>query len=174
MAVYFLGAQGIPAIKIGCTHVDNPVKRLRCIQVWSPVPLHLLAIDHKGDYLTEGELLHRFAADRMHGEWFAASGALRDLVEAVAEAGTVLGGWYLPEGYPNPWPGTPRVISPNTLGRRFNLTRGELLDLVGPSVIASGDLGLGVGMMPRVVSGLRALGHEITFHDLLPVSVQAA
>lgn len=65
--VYFVGGdQG--AIKIG--FAKSPDDRLREIQVGSPIPLSILALVEGGPKLEKG-YHRRFAAHRLHGEWFA-------------------------------------------------------------------------------------------------------
>jgi hypothetical protein len=49
----------------------------------SPLPLRLLAIE-TGRHAREAELHERFAADRMHGEWFRPSASLLSYIAEVA------------------------------------------------------------------------------------------
>jgi hypothetical protein len=76
--VYFIGGEDGP-IKIGFT-TELP-SRLRSLQNSSPVPIRLLAAVH-GDRALEAEYHRRFAAHRLHGEWFErASVIIDELVE---------------------------------------------------------------------------------------------
>lgn len=76
--VYFIGGEDGP-VKIGFTN-ELP-SRLRSLQNSSPVPVRLLAAVH-GDRTREAEYHRKFAADRLHGEWFARSEAIiGELVE---------------------------------------------------------------------------------------------
>lgn len=64
---YFVGAAGLNVVKIGyANHVRN---RLSHMQVNSPVRLELLATA-PGGLLRERTYHRRFAAHRLHGEWF--------------------------------------------------------------------------------------------------------
>lgn len=67
--VYFIQAKSGGLIKIGIS--DKPETRLRSLQSGSPVPLRIVAIIPGGGRMTEASLHERFAASRMHGEWFA-------------------------------------------------------------------------------------------------------
>ena len=77
--VYFLrpvGQQG--PIKIGCS--GQPIKRLRTVQVWSPVLLELVVAvpAHHNCEL----FLHRYFIDQhQHGEWFAITDDLQALID---------------------------------------------------------------------------------------------
>jgi len=64
--IYFIGADDGP-IKIGIS--ASPKSRLTALQTASPFRLRLLAI-RVGDVLTERDYHRRFAAHRLHGEWF--------------------------------------------------------------------------------------------------------
>lgn len=64
--LYFIGADDGP-IKIGFS--ANPKVRLRSLQLASPFPLRLLAVVKDESHL-EREYHKRFAAHRLHGEWF--------------------------------------------------------------------------------------------------------
>lgn len=174
MAVYFLSATGIPAIKIG--HSAMPQKRLLGCQVWSPVKLRLDAWDDAGDALTEAELLWRFRADRMHGEWFAASGALQDLVVTVAETGKVPGAWYSPEGegHCDVVSGYYRAPRAEFYQSKFGLTRKDLMDICGPWSMQAPYLGLPAKYLPLILNHLNSNGWNISHHDLFPMSEQAA
>jgi len=64
--VYFI-AGDVGAIKIGSTF--DPVSRLNTLQCGSPIPLKILAVTDGGT--TQERAYHkRFAAHRLHGEWF--------------------------------------------------------------------------------------------------------
>jgi hypothetical protein len=85
--VYFLrpiGAEG--PIKIGCS--NQPLKRLRAVEIWSPMKLEIVA-SAPGGTAHEAALHAMFLADRLHGEWFAASPALNELIEHVLQHGTL-------------------------------------------------------------------------------------
>lgn len=66
------------AIKIGVS--NEPQKRLRGLQTAHHSKLTIIGT-MAGGYQLEGELHARFAGDRMHGEWFRPSAALRDYIE---------------------------------------------------------------------------------------------
>lgn len=68
--VYYIGAEGIPVVKIGTS--INPSARLATLQTSSPVRLHIWATCTGGREL-EHRLHRRFAAHRHHGEWFHAA-----------------------------------------------------------------------------------------------------
>ena len=65
-SVYFIGCDA--AIKIGVSVILKD--RFATIQAASPVPLKVLT-SIEGDHLLEREYHKRFAAHRLHGEWFA-------------------------------------------------------------------------------------------------------
>lgn len=67
--IYFLQADIIGRIKIGHTSKANADSRLEALRTASPVPLRLLAT-MKGNRTREQRLHLRFAASRVHGEWF--------------------------------------------------------------------------------------------------------
>lgn len=66
--VYFIGARSLARVKIGQTQ-GSPHERMRALQTGSPERLEVLAMVHGGPSL-EAELHERFAASRVHGEWF--------------------------------------------------------------------------------------------------------
>lgn len=79
--VYFVqGASGGP-IKIG--YSTDVAKRIGDLQTGSPLPLCLLAVADGGlDYET---YLHRaFEDERTHGEWFAPTPRLLQLIQEIA------------------------------------------------------------------------------------------
>jgi len=63
---YFIGGDA-GAIKIGFS--VSPSSRLRAIQANSPIPVRILATASGGD-AREAYYHARFAASRLHGEWF--------------------------------------------------------------------------------------------------------
>lgn len=67
--VYFIQAGLDGPIKIG--HSRNVTKRLRKLQMSSPVQLRLIHVEPGGE-LRERELHEQFATARTHGEWFNA------------------------------------------------------------------------------------------------------
>lgn len=71
--VYFVRSGVGGPIKIGRSH--RPYERLAAMQATSGEGLHLLGMVAGGAEL-ERALHERFAADRLHGEWFAATPAL--------------------------------------------------------------------------------------------------
>jgi hypothetical protein len=78
--VYFIAAtQGDDVrVKIGFTR-GEPADRLRSLQCGSPLPLGIYTA-FEGDKATE-RLFHKtFAPLRLHGEWFAMKGKLRDFM----------------------------------------------------------------------------------------------
>ena len=67
--IYFIQAEGIGHIKIGFTDKDDAALRLAELQTGSSATLRLLGVS-PGDVLAEKNLHRRFAAARVHGEWF--------------------------------------------------------------------------------------------------------
>jgi len=158
MAVYFIEAVGPPAIKIG--YGENPKARLQMCQTGSPVRLALAAVDEAGDYLTEWELLHRFRADRMHGEWFVASSALREVVDAVQAAGLVPERWCMPDPC-RYWPLFDDVRS------RFGMTRGDYAVACNTTAPMSNEArGIPGQHVPRLAFWLRERGLISAYTDL--------
>lgn len=76
--VYFVEGAGL--VKIG--FATFPVERFMGMLTSCPIPLSLLA-SMPGGPRVEAELHRRFAADRMHGEWFRRS---PDLDAVIASA----------------------------------------------------------------------------------------
>ena len=64
--VYFIGGE-VGAIKIG--YSKAPKERLTTLQIGSPIPLAILA-SFAGSMADEARLHERYAAHRLHGEWF--------------------------------------------------------------------------------------------------------
>lgn len=79
LLVYFIQAQ-TGQIKIGIA--ANPELRLCSLQTGSPVTLTLLATCPGGRPL-EAEYHRRFAASRLHGEWFLPTPDVCAVIEAV-------------------------------------------------------------------------------------------
>lgn len=67
--IYFFQAEGVGHIKIGFTDGTDASFRLADLQTGSPVPLRLLGT-MPGTADDEKNLHRRFAAHRVHGEWF--------------------------------------------------------------------------------------------------------
>lgn len=85
--VYFLRPVGQSGpIKIGCS--ATPAKRLRTIEIWSPLLLELVA-SAPGEHRHEWALHQQFAKQRLHGEWFSISPELSALINHVAENGVL-------------------------------------------------------------------------------------
>lgn len=82
--VYFLAPIEGGAIKIGCSYL--PIERLRTMLCWSPVPLEILATA-PGTQADERFLHSRFAADRIHSEWFRPSARLLDMIDRIKASG---------------------------------------------------------------------------------------
>lgn len=83
--VYFLHNPRARALKIGMA--ANPERRRQALQVASPDKIRILGVI-PGDVQMEGRLHHRFAAARIRGEWFRATGdMLGEVRRLVAEFG---------------------------------------------------------------------------------------
>lgn len=85
--VYFVqSCHGDPIVKIGRTYELG--WRLVMLQTMSPVPLKLVGAvncPRGAEYL-----FHKaFAADRLHGEWFAPSERLTTMIAALPKGGTL-------------------------------------------------------------------------------------
>jgi hypothetical protein len=77
--VYFI-AGDVGAIKIGIScHVEG---RLIAIQTGSPIPLRILAVT-PGSYREERAYHQRFAAHRLHGEWFDRHPEIMDEIDRL-------------------------------------------------------------------------------------------
>ena len=68
-SVYVIHAPEVGRVKIGLTKHD-PATRLRTLQVGSPCVLGLVRVI-EGGWRKEQELHKRYAAHRVHGEWFS-------------------------------------------------------------------------------------------------------
>lgn len=81
--VYFAEAEGLNRVKVGvATHVPS---RVATLQTGSPVALKVLGVVETDDASYLEAAIHRqFAEDRLHGEWFTLSPALRDYMDAIA------------------------------------------------------------------------------------------
>lgn len=79
MSVYIITAEGLDVAKIGFSL--DPRARLTGHQISSPVALEIAAII-PGDMAAEKALHRRFSKDRVRGEWFTVSSALRELIAA--------------------------------------------------------------------------------------------
>lgn len=80
MKVYFIRCAETRRVKIGLS--ADPFKRVSKINSDSPYPVELLAVEDGGAE-RESELHRRFAAIRLHGEWFAASDDLMAHIETL-------------------------------------------------------------------------------------------
>jgi hypothetical protein len=80
MYVYFIQGKDGGAIKIG--HAVSPRTRMALLQVGSPVELCLLGTQNGGQPL-EAALHRRFAAHRLHREWFAPAPELLAYIEGL-------------------------------------------------------------------------------------------
>jgi hypothetical protein len=95
--VYFIQAvQGGP-IKIGVA--EDVDARLSALQTGSPLPLRVLAILPSSGRYGEAQLHQRFAATRLHGEWFEAT---PELLAFIAEPGEVATRWGTGSGAASP------------------------------------------------------------------------
>lgn len=79
-SVYFIQAVGGGPIKIG--YAANVATRLNALANSSPVVLRVIAVIDGGGRAEEAELHRRFAAARLHGEWFR---PVPELLAYVAE-----------------------------------------------------------------------------------------
>jgi DNA-binding XRE family transcriptional regulator len=77
--VYFIGCTD--RVKIG--YSVDPAARLSKINADAPWPCELLGYVSADDF-PEFELHDRFAAVRLHGEWFALTAEIRDFIAAAA------------------------------------------------------------------------------------------
>lgn len=85
--VYFVqGGNGGP-IKIGRTH--SLIARLEALQTGSPVQLNAVGFVHGGGPRFERAMHKRFARDRLHGEWFQSSPALRLFLALLGASGLI-------------------------------------------------------------------------------------
>lgn len=85
--IYFMrpvGAEG--PVKIGCS--IKPRSRLSQYLSWSPFMLEIVATA-PGTHRLERSLHKIFDRDRLHGEWFAASRELLEMIAYVVEHGAV-------------------------------------------------------------------------------------
>ena len=83
--VYFVQALDGGPIKVGVAKdVQRRIKELQCA---CPVPLRLLGIVEKGGLRKERELHQRFAASRLHGEWFEESHEILACISELREDG---------------------------------------------------------------------------------------
>lgn len=80
--IYFVGTADGP-VKIG--RASDLRARMRQLQCGSVERLHVWAF-MPGDHLDEAILHHRFADDRLNGEWFARSEGLVDFIQQLRPA----------------------------------------------------------------------------------------
>lgn len=77
--VYIVRPVGkVGPVKIGCT--SEVVRRVRVLQVWSPLPLELIATA-PGTLYDEKHIHRAFATHRLHGEWFTVAGEVPAFIE---------------------------------------------------------------------------------------------
>lgn len=69
--IYFIACTETERVKIGFTAGD-PHKRLKALQTGAPAPLVMMEY-RPGTQEEERQLHERFAATRLHGEWFEKS-----------------------------------------------------------------------------------------------------
>lgn len=85
--IYFLRPIGQNGpIKIGCS--VEPPRRLLEMQMWSPIPLELIATC-RGTHANERHLHAAFAEQRLHFEWFRESADLYALIDLVKSGRTI-------------------------------------------------------------------------------------
>jgi hypothetical protein len=164
MAVYFLAADGLPLVRIGCSKM--PTNRLMTCQSWSPVRLSLAAIDEAGDLLTEGELLRRLSKFRSHGDWFHTLPPVREVVAITAATGCIPGAWYMPPGTGRrKFPGGIYGPSPAQITAAFGITRREMGDAVGSKNWQIGGPGIPIGHVAPIVEYLRQSRPTLTLAE---------
>lgn len=83
--IYFISSNDVPnfPIKVGFTTKD-PSIRLSTLQGGCPYKLCVIG-SIRGSASTEAELLKRFGADRLSGEWVARSSQLHEYVNTLVE-----------------------------------------------------------------------------------------
>lgn len=83
MAVYFAQAQNSKAVKIGKS--NDPVARVKLLQIGSPEPLKIIYIGY-GGYEAESSFHREFSASHLHGEWFSYEPEISTFVREAKEA----------------------------------------------------------------------------------------
>lgn len=101
--LYVIGPDGGNTVKIGVS--NKPDRRLRQIQLMSPVPL-VIRWSRPGSYDLEDALHNRFAEHRSHGEWFTFPAYMQP-VQAVRDAADALQYTVDESGSLQPWPDVP-------------------------------------------------------------------
>ena len=124
--VYFLQVEGGGPIKIGCSR--DPLNRLRSLMFWCPYRLMIVATA-PGCRIAEAALHERFAADRLHGEWFRPAPALMALIAKVNDDGK------LDAGIPN-------TVA---ISREIHRGRPRLAPILKRHGISLRELAVGVG-----------------------------
>src|SRR5690606_5560487 len=77
--VYFIKHIGVDGVKIGCTKEDNPSKRLRSFNTYSPNGVELIDYFKCKNYNEVEEKIHaKYKSYRMNGEFFDISGKYID------------------------------------------------------------------------------------------------
>ena len=82
MAVYFIKNTVTGNIKIG--YSEDPDRRFTALQGGSDCKLEIL-VSVPGDFITEKQYHRLFAKDRLSGEWFTASDALKACVNRLID-----------------------------------------------------------------------------------------
>jgi hypothetical protein len=88
--VYFVQAVPDGPIKIGSSR--EIAERMATLRTCSPLPLELLATQECRGYRgrrTERELHRRFAAHRLHGEWFRPHEEILDYIRSIPRQGFI-------------------------------------------------------------------------------------
>lgn len=75
--IYFIGDEAVSMVKIG--YSDKPSRRLRELQIGSPVKLNIIH-KIKGNKITEEQLHRKFADCKSHGEWFIVKDDLKNFL----------------------------------------------------------------------------------------------
>lgn len=167
MSVYFAVADALNVVKVGFSTM--PTKRLHTLQAWSPVPLVLAAVDERGDPMTEAEVLQRFAADRLRGEWVTLTAAMRAVIRETAETGSIPGGWYAPAGHVRYGLGTCTVCGPRPqqveMGLGVSVAQ-QRADLGVATVQSAQWMGYTAVAIPRLLAYLRGRGNDLTLAGL--------
>lgn len=98
--IYVIEAQGLGRVKIGRT--DDLQSRYRDLSCASPVALRVMLVLRAGDGVSERGLHRRFAAHRLHGEWFDYARPIQHFVAACLDDATLPASSRNPHGE-GPW-----------------------------------------------------------------------
>jgi hypothetical protein len=71
-------------IKVGCS--QSPEARLKSLDIWSPFPLELI-VSCEGGHSDERNVHWHLREERLHGEWFAWSERIANLIRFVQRNG---------------------------------------------------------------------------------------